>query len=143
MWRPLLGRVVPHALLPVVAAVLAGLGYVMAPQVGSEDLTLFALIGLVALALLYLVGRPRLVAHRRGLTVVNVLRRQEVEWAEVVASSMPDGEPWPTFDLADGTRLPAMGIQAADGARGRRHFAQLQALLQEYGFGGDRGAGPE
>lgn len=131
VWRPRLGRMVPHALVPVVAVILVALGYVMAPAVGPEDLALFGLFGLLALGLLYLVGRPRLAAHERGLTVVNVFRRHELEWAEVVAAGMPTGEPWPTFDLADGTTLAVMGIQAADGDRARRDLATLQALLDE------------
>lgn len=128
-WRPRFGRLVPHGLLPVITAVLAGLGAVMAPGVGPEDMALYGLFGLMALVLLYLVGRPRLAAHDRGLTVVNVFRRYELEWAEVVAVAMPVGEPWPTIDLADGTTLATMGIQASDGERARRHFAELQALV--------------
>lgn len=137
VWRPHLGRLVPHALVPVVAVILVVLGYVMAPDVGPEDLALFGVFGLLALALLYLVGRPRLAAHERGLTVVNVFRRRELEWAEVIAAGMPAGEPWPTFDLADGTTLAVMGIQAADGDRARRDLAALQALLDERGTAGE------
>lgn len=132
VWRPRLGRIVPHGLLPVVAGALGLLGYVMAPGVGPADFALFGVIGLVALTLLYLAGRPRLAAHSRGLTVVNIFRRRELAWAEVVAASMPEGEPWPTFDLADGTTLAVMGIQAADGARARRDLARLQALLDTH-----------
>lgn len=132
VWRPRLGRLVPHGLIPAVVASLAAIGYVMAPGVGPADMALFGLIGLVALTLLYLAGRPRVIAGARGLTVVNIFRRRELEWAEVVGASMPEGEPWPTFDLADGTTLAVMGIQAADGARGRRDFARLQTLLDHY-----------
>lgn len=133
VWRPWLGRLVPHGLIPVVVASLAAVGYVMAPGVGPADMALFGLIGFIGLTLLYLAGRPRVVVHAGGLTVVNIFRRRELEWPEVVAASMPEGEPWPTFDLADGTTLAAMGIQAADGARARRDFARLQTLLDRYG----------
>lgn len=129
VWRPLLGRLVPHGMLPVIGALLVWIGYFMAPEVGPEDIALFGLLGLIALVVLYLVGRPRLAAHEQGLTVINIFRRRDVEWAEVIAARMPEGEPWPTFDLSDGTTLAAMGIQASDGERARRQLAELQALL--------------
>lgn len=138
-WRPRLGRLVPHGLLPIVTALLAGLGYTMAPSIRISDMALFAVFGFVALVMLYLVGRPKLAAHERGLTVVNVFRRRELEWAEVIAARMPEGEPWPTFDLADGNTLAVMGIQASDGARAHRKLAQLQALLDTHGTAGGAG----
>lgn len=131
VWRPRLGRLVPHGLLPVIAALLAWIGYFMAPEVGPEDIALFSLFGLIALILLYLVGRPRLAACERGLTVINIFRRRDLEWAEIIAARMSEGEPWPTFDLSDGTTLAALGIQASDGARARRHLAELHALLDQ------------
>ena len=138
VWRPRWGRWVPHGLLPVVAGLLAWMGYVMTAGARPKDLVLYALIGTLALAGLYLLGRPRLAAHDSGLTVVNVFSRRELEWAEVVGVSMSEGEPWPTFDLADGTTMATMGIQASDGERARRELASLRALLDSRGTG----AGP-
>lgn len=131
LWRPRLGRLVPHGLLPVVVACLTALGLVMAPSIGADDMLVYAIIGAAMLAGLYRLGRPKLRADERGLTVVNVWRRYELAWAQVIDVTMPEGEPWPTLDLADGTTLATMGIQAADGERARRALAELRVLLDE------------
>jgi hypothetical protein len=43
---------------------------------------------------------------------------------------MPPGAPWVTLDLADGTAVPAMGIQASDGGRARLALRELRALIE-------------
>lgn len=133
LWRPRLGWWVSRGMLPVVVGAMAAVGYVMAPGVDPDDMALFGLFCLVGASLLYAVGRPRIVARHGGLTVVNLFRRRELEWAEVVAVAMPEGEPWPTLDLADGSTLAVMGIQSADGDRARRHLGELRALLESRG----------
>ena len=42
---------------------------------------------------------------------------------------MPQGAPFPTLDLADGTSRPALGIQASDGDRARQAVRELRLLL--------------
>lgn len=133
VWRPLLGRLVARVLFPVVLALWVGLGYVMWSSVRASDLMLFGVFGVIVLTVLYLVGRPRLSADERGLTVVNVFRRHELDWAEVLGASMAEGEPWPTLDLSDGDTLATMGIQASDGNRAHRNLAELQVLVADRG----------
>jgi hypothetical protein len=69
------------------------------------------------------------VAEADRLVVVNGYKRRELAWAEVVAVHLPPGAPWAVLDLADGTSLPAMGIQGSDGARAKRAVRELRALL--------------
>lgn len=90
-------------------------------------------IGLMVAGVLHLLARSRVTADDRGLTVVNGLRTHAYEWAEILAVSMPEGAPWPTLDLADGSTIPALGIQASDGSRARRAVAELTALVHERG----------
>ncbi|HVX55566.1 PH domain-containing protein, partial [Nocardioides sp.] len=57
-------------------------------------------------------------------------KRREFAWEQVVAARMPPGAPWVTLDLADGTAVPAMGIQASDGGRARLALRELRALIE-------------
>jgi hypothetical protein len=73
--------------------------------------------------------RCRVTASRRGLEVVNGFSTHHYEWAEVLAVHMPQGAPFPTLDLADGTSRPAMGIQATDGDRAKLALRELRLVL--------------
>jgi hypothetical protein len=42
---------------------------------------------------------------------------------------LPPGAPWVVLDLADGTSVSALGIQASDGARAHQAVRQLRALI--------------
>lgn len=136
-WRPRRGRLVPMALAVTVAAVCVGLAILVPPSFGVSDRAGFVLLGLFLAGGLLLLGRCRLGADERGLSVVNIVRRRELEWAEIVDVTMAVGEPWPTLDLADGTTLAVMGIQAADGRRARTALAELQALVRERAEGAE------
>lgn len=118
--------------------VMVTLAVVMpAPFAPADRIGLVAFGGLVA-GLLHLVGRPRVVATRQGLTVINSLRTHQYEWAEVVRVNMSVGEPWPTLDLADGSSVGAMGIQGAERDRAAKALGELRALLKQYGEAPDR-----
>ncbi len=52
-----------------------------------------------------------MVARQEGVTVVNLTTKRELAWAQVLRVNLRDGDPWVHLDLADGTSLPAMGIQ--------------------------------
>lgn len=85
--------------------------------------------GLLAFSLWFALVRSRVVAEESRLVVVNGYRRRDFEWAEVVAVRLPPGAPWVTLDLADGTTVPAMGIQGSDGDRARRAVREVRTLL--------------
>lgn len=52
---------------------------------------------------------------------------------QVLSVTMAEGAPWPTLDLADGSVVPAMGIQASDGDRAHRAVAELAAMVRARG----------
>ncbi|MFJ6751660.1 MULTISPECIES: PH domain-containing protein [unclassified Streptomyces] len=132
-FRPTRTRVVLYtvgiaqlAALTVIAALLPKLG-------GGERLS-FVLTGLLVLAVLLLLARPKVVARQEGITVVNLTTRRELAWAQVLRVNLRNGDPWVHLDLADGTSLPAMGIQpgiARDQAI--RDARALRALAETHG----------
>jgi Bacterial PH domain len=130
---------VSHGLGAVTFVVIAVVALVMPTFRPVDRVSLIAIGGAVAAAL-YFFGRCQLRAEPQGLTVVNVLRTTTLDWAEVVDAHMEPGEPWPTLDLADGNTIAAMGIQAADGERGRQAFAQLRSLIAQHGEACEPGA---
>lgn len=111
----------------------AALAITIAPPFALADRIGLVLVGVMIAGALHLLGRCRVTADERGLTLVNVGRVHTFEWAEVLRINMGVGESWPTLDLADGSSLGAMGIQSADGARAVRAVAELQTLLHERG----------
>ncbi len=86
-------------------------------------------LGAVAFTAWYALVRSRVVAETDRLVVVNGFKRREFEWAEVLAAHLGRGAPWASLDLADGTSVPAMGIQGSDGARARTAIRQLRSLI--------------
>ena len=82
----------------------------------------FAVVG-------WALGRARVTAEMEELGVVNGFRTRELEWEEVVAIHLPDGAPWATLDLADGTTISAMAFQGSDGRVARDGVRQLRALI--------------
>ena len=134
-WRPQRARLVTHGFAGVVLVVVVVLAIVLPGPFGIADRVGIVVVGALISGVLYLLGRCRLHAEADGLTVVNVLRTTELEWAEVVGASMTVGEPWVTLDLDDGETMAAMGIQSSDGERARRALEQLRALLTEHAVG--------
>ncbi len=95
---------------------------------GLQRATILAL-AMMAFAAGFALARSRVVAEADRLVVVNGYKRRELAWAEVVSVHLPPGAPWAVLDLADGTSLPAMGIQGSDGARARTAVRELRVLL--------------
>ncbi len=132
-WRPRRTRVVAYA---VAAAVLVSV-VVVALALPSSGVRPFSvvdrvgmiLVGVAIACVLGVMARPRITAEERGLTVVNLVRTHQLEWAQVVDVHLNDGEPWLVLDTSDGETLPAMGVQASGGARARQATAELAALV--------------
>jgi Bacterial PH domain len=112
----------------VVAVVVLLPGDVRAAFSPVQSLTL-ALLLLATLAVLQMLARPRVEADEGGVTVVNLIVRRRLDWAEIVEVSLQRGDPWVSLHLVDGETLPAMGLQSADGEWGRRQAAQFRALV--------------
>jgi len=85
--------------------------------------------GLLILVLVHALIRSRVEARKEGLVVVNGYRRRDLAWEQVIAVHLPPGAPWVTLDLADGTSVPAMGIQSSDGGRAKAAARELRALV--------------
>jgi hypothetical protein len=134
-WRPIGPMVMGIVLLAglFVISALTWIGFdaeTKAKFTLVEKLTLL-FFALLILVLVHALVRSRVVARRERLVVVNGYRRREFEWAQIVAVNLPPGAPWVTLDLADGTNVSAMGIQASDGARARTAARQLRLLAGE------------
>lgn len=134
-WRPARTRLVAYGVAVVVVAVMVAIA-VLLPRGGERgfglaDRLAFVVLGLAGAAFLHVLARPKLVADRDGLLVVNMFRSRRLSWAEVVHVNLRRGDPWVFLDLDDGETLPVMGIQASDGAGARRHAVALRALLAE------------
>src|SRR5687768_6355587 len=93
-----------------------------------QRLTLLAMGGGFA-AIGWALGRARVTAGTDGLVVVNGFKTRSLEWAQVLAVHLPDGAPWATLDLADGTTVSAMAFQGSDGRVARDGVRQLRALI--------------
>jgi hypothetical protein len=132
-WRPLLCRLVAYGMAGGVVLTTVVLAITIAPPFELADRLGLVLVGLLIAGVLHLLGRCRVTADEKGITVVNLAKVHTFEWAQVLRINMGVGESWPTLDLADGSSLGAMGIQAADGERARLAVAQLRSLLHEHG----------
>ena len=132
-WRPygvrLAGTVLGAGLL--VVCVFTWIGFdaeTRARFTLFQRLTLL-FIGLLIFTVWYALVRSRVVAREDRLVVVNGYRRRDLEWPQVVSVNLPPGAPWVSLDLADGTTVPAMGIQGSDGSRARQAVRELRAVV--------------
>ena len=132
-WRPLgvrLAVVFFGGLLAVVCvAGWVAVGADVRAKVTVYQQATVLLFVLMALAIAWGLYRCRVTATSSGLEVVNGYRTHHYEWPEVLAVHMPQGAPFPTLDLADGTSRPTFGIQSSDGDRARQAVRELRTLV--------------
>ena len=132
-WRPLgvrLAVVFFGGLLAVVCvAGWVAVGADVRAKVTVYQQVTVLLFVLMALAVAWGLYRCRVTATSSGLEVVNGYRTHHYEWPEVLAVHMPQGAPFPTLDLADGTSRPTFGIQSSDGDRARKAVRELRTLV--------------
>ncbi|MEU2791305.1 PH domain-containing protein [Streptomyces sp. NPDC007100] len=134
-FRPARTRAVLYGVGIAQLAVLTVIA-VLLPKLGGGERISFVFTGLIVLGVLLLLARPKVVARQEGITVVNLTTKRELAWAQVLRVNLRQGDPWVHLDLADGTSLPAMGIQpgiARDQAI--RDARTLRALAEEHGSG--------
>ncbi|MBQ0984117.1 PH domain-containing protein [Streptomyces sp. F63] len=134
-FRPTRTRVILLSAGTAVLATLTVLALVL-PALSLGERSSFILVGLLGLGVMVLLSRPRIDADEEGITVVNLTVRRRLSWAEVLRVNLRPGDPWVHLDLADGTHLPAMGIQP--GVARDKAIADaraLRALADHYGTG--------
>ncbi|MFE7118191.1 PH domain-containing protein [Streptomyces sp. NPDC057654] len=134
-FRPTRTRVV---LLTVGTAVLVALTVMslLLETLSPGDKATFISTGVVIFAVLVLLSRPKIVAGPDGVLVVNLTTTRRLDWAQIVRVNLRPGDAWVHLDLADGTSLPAMGIQpgvAKEQAIGDARA--LRALAETHGAG--------
>jgi hypothetical protein len=86
-------------------------------------------LGLLIVGALWAMSRSRVVVDARRVTVVNGFRTRVFEREEVLGVALPQGAPWATVDLADGTSVPAMGVQGSDGDRAKTAVREFRRVL--------------
>ncbi|MEU5188377.1 PH domain-containing protein [Streptomyces klenkii] len=134
-FRPTRTRVVLMSLGTALLVVLTAVSFLL-DAATAGDRASFIGTGLLVFAFLGLLSRPKVVAAQDGVTVVNLTTKRRLEWAQVVRVTLRPGDAWVHLDLADGTTLPAMGIQpgiAKDQAIADARA--LRALVEEHGTG--------
>ncbi|GGV14818.1 membrane protein [Kitasatospora herbaricolor] len=133
-WFPRRTRAV---LLPV-SALLVVMFSVIAVALPANwqlnDRVAMVVSGLVFAGAGLMLARPKVSADAEGVTVVNFVRKRRLAWAEIVRVNFRQGDPWASLDLADGTSLAAVGIQAGVGHQQAVGAARaLRDLVESHG----------
>lgn len=132
-WRPLGTRLAGWFLYAALVFISVFAWWALGAEIRGrfnlgQVLTIYAMYAGTG-AVVHALTRSRLDATERGLVVVNGYRRREFTWPEALGITMPQGAPWATLDLADGTSVPVMGIQASDGERAKRALREARSLI--------------
>ena len=135
VFRPRRARQViyPCAAL-VLVAMIGGVVFVPSDGAGGWSLGSRLALGVVALAIAYFLHRlaaVRVVADDAGVSVINIVQRRRLEWAEVVGVRLLRDDSWMMLDLADGSAMAAMGVQKADGAYAQEQAEQFARMVAE------------
>ncbi len=136
VFRPRRARQVIYPCAVVVLAAFAG-GALGAPSEGASRWGLGSRLALVAVgvATVYFLHRladVRVVADDTGVSVINIVHRRHVEWAEVVGVRLVRDDPWMMLDLSDGEAMAAMGVQKADGAYAQEQAGRFARMVTEH-----------
>ncbi|WP_344937831.1 PH domain-containing protein [Sphaerisporangium flaviroseum] len=137
-WRPRRARILAYGFAMVMIVGSIVLAVLLPPPFKLPDRIGLVAFGCLVAFILHLLGRLRVEADEGGITVVNAVRVHRYEWPEVLGVSLPEGEPWPKLDLADGSSVGAMGIQGTEKARSQKAVGELRALIHHYGEAPDR-----
>jgi len=134
-WRPMGPRIVGLVLVVCLYGLSGFSWFAFGSQIRAKftvfEKSTLVFFGVLILVLVHALIRSRVEARADGLIVVNGYRRRDLAWEEVLAVHLPPGAPWVTLDLADGTAVPAMGIQSSDGGRARAAVRELRALVED------------
>lgn len=134
-WRPFGSRLVGIILFAGLVSIFGVTWLTFPPETRAKFTTfqistVFFLVGLGAVVI-YAIVRSKAVATTSGLVVVNGYRRHELAWAQILHVRMPQGAPWASLDLSDGTTLSVLAIQSSDGQLASRAVRELRACVHD------------
>jgi membrane protein implicated in regulation of membrane protease activity len=131
-FRPRWGRLVPWAVAAAGAAAFVAVALLYPGATLADQLSFLALAAVLVLLLSRFAG-VRADPTEASFTVRNLVTVRSFAWPQIVTVTFGRGNPWAYLDLADGTTVPVMAIQAADGNRGRREADRLATLVELHG----------
>ena len=133
-FRPTRTRIVLIGAGLVILVVITSIAWLL--EVSPGERLSFVITALLCFGVLLLLSRPKVTADQDGVTVVNLTTRRRLEWAEIIQVNLRPGDPWVLLDLADGTTLPAMGIQPGIAKQQAiRDVRVLRRLAETHGTG--------
>ncbi|MFJ3335633.1 PH domain-containing protein [Streptomyces sp. NPDC086766] len=109
-FRPGRTRAVLLTAAVVLFAVITAVALLL-ERLGPGERLSFVLTGALLAGVPLTLARPKVVADETGVTVVNIVSRRHLDWAEILQVNLRQGDPWVFLNLSDGTSLPALGIQ--------------------------------
>ncbi len=142
VFRPRRARQVIYPLAAVLVGCVVGVNLWL-PSSGRGGWGIGSRLSLVlftaaVVAFLHRLASVRVVIEPDHATVVNIVHRRRLEWAEIVGVRLLADDSWMMLDLSDGDVMAAMGVQRADGGYAEaqaRVFAQLVNQRTRAGFG--------
>ncbi len=133
VFRPRLARLVGHGVGILVLVAMLVAAVVLFEAFTLVDSVGFAALGVAIWYFCYREATVRVTARPDHLVVRNLFTTRELDWAEVVAVSFPQGDPWAHLDLSDGDTIATMALQRADGEQGIAGARRLARLVHERG----------
>ena len=100
------------------------------------------LFGLAIAYFLHRLASVRVETDADGATVINILTRRRLQWAEVVGVRLSRDDAWMVLDVSDGSSLAAMGVQRSEGVLADEQVRTFARLVNERTGGGEEGSGP-
>jgi hypothetical protein len=99
---------------------------------GNESRASLVLLAVLFCVPLHRLAAVRLVTDDAGVTVVNVVRRHRLAWAQIVGVRLSQDDAWLVLDLDDGEALQAMGVARSEGAAAQRAARDFARLVNEH-----------
>ncbi|MGH8891791.1 MAG: PH domain-containing protein [Actinomycetes bacterium] len=135
MLRPRRARLVVYPCAAALFVVLVGIA-ILLPSRGPNPWGTGSRVSVVVFALvcawfLHRLASVRVVTDAEGVTVVNILTRRRLEWAEVVGVRLSRDDAWMMLDVSDGSSLAAMGVQRSEGALAQEQVRTFARMVSE------------
>jgi Bacterial PH domain len=136
VFRPRRARVIVYFLALVMLGTLIWIAFALPSggehHWGNDSRAALILTGVAICVLLHRLAAVRVVADDGGVTVVNVVRRRRLAWAQIVGVRLSQDDPWLVLDLDDGEAMQAMGVARSEGAAAQKAARDFARLVNEH-----------